>query len=49
MKYFARITKRVRDVHVYVVLHRIGENQNALTRMFIRVFNPKGGPYCQRS
>ena len=43
MKYSARITKRVRDVHVYAILKRVGEGQNALTKMFTKIFNPKGG------
>ena len=42
MKYYARITKRVKDVHVYAVLKKVGENQNALTKAFTRIFNPKG-------
>jgi len=42
MKYSARVTRRVRDVHVYTILKRVGENQNALTRMFTKIFNPKG-------
>lgn len=43
MKYYARITKKVRDVHVYSILKRVGETQNALTKVFTRIFNPKGG------
>ena len=43
MKYSARITKRVRDVHVYAILKRVGANDNALTKMFTKLFNPKGG------
>ena len=42
MKYSARITKKVRDVHVYAILKKFGENQNALTKIFTRIFNPKG-------
>ena len=41
MKYSARVTKRVRDVHVYSVLKKVGESQNALTKMFVKIFNPK--------
>lgn len=42
MKYYVRINKRARDVHVYTVLKRVGERQNALIKTLTRIFNPKG-------
>ena len=41
MKYYARITKRVKDVHVYAILKKVGESENALSKAFTRIFNPK--------
>lgn len=43
MKYYARINKRIRNVQVYGTTKKIGETENALTKLFIRIFNPKAG------
>lgn len=43
MRYSIRINKRVREVRVYVTLKRLERSDNALTRIFSRIFNPKGG------
>jgi hypothetical protein len=43
MKYFVRIDKRVKNGHVYVVLKRIGERQNLITKLFMKAFGPKAG------
>jgi hypothetical protein len=41
MKYYARVNKRIRDVHVYNTVKRIGGSENFLTKLFVRIFNPK--------
>jgi hypothetical protein len=41
MKYAVTINKRARYIRVYKVIKRIGEQQNAVTRLFMKIFNPK--------
>lgn len=38
MIYQARINKKVKNVKVYVVLNRIGQRENFLTKLFIKMF-----------
>ena len=41
MKYVIRINKRVRYLRAYTITKRIGEHENFLTKMFIRLANRK--------
>ena len=41
MKYYARVNRRIRNVRVYHTINKVGEKENALTKLFIRIFNPK--------
>ncbi len=38
MIYQARINKKASNVKVYVVLNRIGQRDNFLTKMFLKLF-----------
>ena len=39
MKYYAQMNRRVRDVHVYTIVKRVGGNQNFLTEAFVKLFS----------
>ena len=41
MKYAIRINKRVRYLKTYTIAKKIGENENFLTKMFVKIFNRK--------
>ncbi len=41
MKYAVRINKRVKYLRTYTILKRIGDNENLLTKMFIKIFSRK--------
>jgi hypothetical protein len=49
MKYYARVNKRIRDVQVYNTVKKIGEKENFMTKLFIRVFNPKAAKGAETS
>ncbi len=40
--YQARINRRIRNVKVYSIQRRIGQSDNFLTRLFMRIFAGKG-------
>ncbi len=49
MIYRVQLNRRVRNIKVYTLLKKSGEQQNALTKLFMRIFGGKkkaedGGP-----
>lgn len=38
MKYNVRINKKVKYMKVYTLLKKIGNNENFLTKLFIKIF-----------
>jgi hypothetical protein len=41
MKYFVRINKRLHYIKVYNVLKPLGEKQNPMTKLFMKIFRIK--------
>jgi hypothetical protein len=46
MKYNVRVKKRARNVKVYTIVKKTGSQENALTRLFMKVF-AKGNKRAQ--
>ena len=42
MKYIITMNRRIRYIKVYNIVKRVGERQNALTKLFTRIFSQKG-------
>ena len=41
MKYFVRINKKLRYIRVYNVVNPLGEKQNFMTKLFMKMFKIK--------
>ncbi len=41
MKYLVRINKKVRYLRAYNIKEKVGEHQNFLTKIFVRLLNRK--------
>lgn len=41
MKYVIRMNKRIRDIRVYIIAQRLVKQENSLTKLFMKFFNPK--------
>jgi hypothetical protein len=39
MKYYITMNKRTKYMRVYTTIKRVGEQQNALTKLFVKVFS----------
>ncbi len=41
MKYYVRIKKRVRYLRTYTILKRVGERQNVVTKILVKLLQKK--------
>ncbi|MDE1856605.1 MAG: hypothetical protein KGH98_00810 [Candidatus Micrarchaeota archaeon] len=44
MRYTARINKRIKYVKVYAITKRVGQRENLLTRLFVKLLTKPSGP-----
>lgn len=49
MIYNIRTNKRIKNMHVYVIVKRIGRREGFMTKLFMRLFNQQAGREEQQS